>query len=112
MANLYKDGPIVVADVDASKPSNGFDGQFCYAKDTDTLYVWDGSWISISGGGGGGAPSTADYLVKTADAGLSAERVVTDTATITWDWGTAGQAKANFVGSAGEAISSFLLMGG
>lgn len=47
------------------------------------------------GGGGGGAPTTADYLVKTADAGLSAERVVTDTATVTWDWATGGQAKAN-----------------
>ena len=45
--------------------------------------------------GGGGAPTNADYLVKTANAGLSAERVVTDTASITWDWATSGQAKAN-----------------
>jgi hypothetical protein len=44
-------------------------------------------------GGGGGAPTTADYLVKTADAGLSAERVVTDTTSITVDWATAAQAK-------------------
>ena len=44
---------------------------------------------------GGGAPSTVDYLVRTADAGLSAERVVTDTASIVTDWGTAGQAKLN-----------------
>ena len=49
----------------------------------------------IATGGGGGAPTTADYLVKTADAGLSAERVVTDTTTVTWDWATGGQAKAN-----------------
>lgn len=48
-----------------------------------------------TGGGGAGAPTSADYLVKTANGGLSAERVVTDTSTITWDWGTAGQAKAN-----------------
>lgn len=47
------------------------------------------------------APVGADYLVKTADATLTAERVVTDTATITWDWATAGQAKANYVGSTG-----------
>lgn len=46
---------------------------------------------------GGGAPTTADYLVKTADAGLSAERVVTDTSSVTWDWSTAGQAKASVV---------------
>ena len=47
-----------------------------------------------SGGGGGGAPTTADYLVKTANGSLSAERVVTDTASVTWDWTTGGQAKA------------------
>lgn len=42
---------------------------------------------------GGGAPTGADYLVRTADAGLSAERVVTDTTSITVDWATGGQAK-------------------
>lgn len=42
-----------------------------------------------------GAPTTADFLVKTANTGLSAERVVTDTSTVTWNWATAGQAKAN-----------------
>lgn len=43
------------------------------------------------------APSTVDYLVKTLDAGLSAERAVTDTLSITWDWATGGAAKANVV---------------
>lgn len=33
-------------------------------------------WTQLNGGGGGGAPSTADYLVGTAQAGLSAEIVV------------------------------------
>jgi hypothetical protein len=46
---------------------------------------------------GAGAPDSADYLVKTANAGLSAERVVTDTSTVAWDWATAGQAKAAVV---------------
>lgn len=41
------------------------------------------------------APSDADYLVKTANGSLSAERVVTDTASLVWDWATAGQAKVN-----------------
>lgn len=59
--------------------------------------------IVLPGGGGGGAPTTADYLVKTADAGLSAERVVTDTTTITWDWATGGQAKANAVTLVGDS---------
>jgi hypothetical protein len=53
---------------------------------------------AVAGGGGGGAPTNADYLVKTAHGDLSAERVVTDTATVTWDWSVAGQAKANVVG--------------
>jgi hypothetical protein len=48
-------------------------------------------------GGGGGAPSTAQYLVGALDGGLSAERLVTDTATLTWDLTTPGQAKANVV---------------
>lgn len=43
---------------------------------------------------GAGAPTNADYLVKTANGSLSAERVVTDTTTVTWDWATGGQAKA------------------
>jgi len=58
-----------------------------------------GTNLSMSGAtlnaSGGGAPTTAEYLVGVADAGLSAERVVTNTATITWDIATAGQAKAN-----------------
>jgi hypothetical protein len=49
--------------------------------------------------GSGGAPTDADYLVKTSNSSLSAERVVTDTTPITWDWGTAGQAKALIAGA-------------
>lgn len=41
--------------------------------------------------------ASADFLVKTATASLSAERVVTDTATVAWDWATSGQAKAAVV---------------
>lgn len=36
----------------------------------------------------------ADVLVKTATTAFSAERVVTDSATVTWDWSTPGQATA------------------
>lgn len=64
----------------------------------------DGAWVA-GGGGGSGAPTTADYLVRTANAGLSAERVVTDTATVTWDWSTAGQAKASAVLGSGGALA-------
>ncbi len=63
--------------------------KFVYAMDADgTLYCDKPP---------SGAPTTVDYIVKTADAGLSAERVLTDTGTITWDWATAGQAKATAV---------------
>src|SRR5262245_36985448 len=56
----------------------------------------DGAWAAPpGGGGGGGAPVDATYLVQTANATLSNERVVTDTATVTWDFSTPGQAKAN-----------------
>ena len=47
--------------------------------------------ISSTGGGGGGAPVNADYLVRTANASLTAERVVTDSTSITANWSTAGQ---------------------
>ena len=57
-----------------------------------------------SGGGGGGAPTTAEYLVGTSDGTLSAERVVTDTATAVWDLSTPGQAAVNVPdGSIGTA---------
>lgn len=53
--------------------------------------------IAATGGGGGGAPTNAEYLVGALDATLTNERLVTDTATISWDLGTAGQAKANVI---------------
>lgn len=49
-------------------------------------------------GGGGGAPTDADYLVKTSNASLSAERVVTDTASVVADWSSGGQVRFNVPG--------------
>jgi len=63
----------------------------------------DGTWVA---GAGGGAPTTVDYLVRTADAGLSAERVVTDTASIIWDWSTGGQSKAERAALTGHVTAS------
>lgn len=51
----------------------------------------DGTWSSVSAG----APTNAEYLTNGSVIGLTAERAVTNTATVTWDWATAGQAKAN-----------------
>lgn len=43
----------------------------------------------------GGAPTGAEYFVGVSHGSLSAERVITDTATIVWDLATGGIARAN-----------------
>ena len=43
----------------------------------------------------GGAPGDAEYLVAAANGTLTAERIATDTATVDWDFATAGIARAN-----------------
>jgi hypothetical protein len=86
------------ADALVDLPGTAPEGSLCSVEATNATYAYhDGAWAAISGAGGG-APTTVDYLVKTADAGLSAERAVTDTSTVTWDWGTSGQAKATAIG--------------
>lgn len=47
-------------------------------------------WVELAGGGPGGAPATADYLVGTAQGGLSAEIVVgtTPAGELGGTWGT------------------------
>jgi hypothetical protein len=52
---------------------------------------------------GGAAPVDAQYIVGAADPTLTGERVVTDTATVTWDLSTPGQAKANATSGAPTA---------
>jgi hypothetical protein len=58
------------------------------------------------GGGGGGAPTTADYLVKTANAGLSAERVVGDSTSVTANWATAGAVSFERAALTGDVTAS------
>jgi hypothetical protein len=97
---------IAYADLEASIPAPLNPGELCFAEDTAALWIGLDNGTNYSfpfgGGGGGGAPTNADYLVKTANATLTAERVVTDTTYIGWDWSVAGQAKAGIVaGSVG-----------
>jgi len=54
----------------------------------------------------GGAPTDADYLVKTANASLSAERVVTDGTSITADWAVAGQVTLKRAALTGDVTAS------
>ena len=58
------------------------------------------------------APAAAQYLVGATDATLTAERVVTNTATATWDLATPGQAKVNvgdlYVNAAGDTMTGLL----
>lgn len=94
---------IVLKDETTSSATNRFalTADLTLSPDSVAILQYDGTtgrWRAVSGGGGGGV-TDADFLVKTSHAGLSAERVVTDTTTITWDWATAGQAKANFAGT-------------
>lgn len=71
-----------------------------------------GSGLSMSGttlsasGGGGGAPASAEYLVKTADATLTAERVVTDSTTVTANWTTGGQVSFERAALTGDVSAS------
>lgn len=68
-------------------------------------FFMGGSFAGASGSWtGAGAPITAEYLVGAADGTLTAERVVTDTTTVTWDLSTPAQAKANV--PAGSVLDS------
>jgi hypothetical protein len=76
---------------------------------TGWVLAWNNSSARVevaAPGSGGGAPTDADYLVKTSNGSLSAERVVTDGTYIGWDWSVAGQAKATLLSSALTSIAS------
>lgn len=64
-----------------------------------------GVLASTGGSGGTGAPTDAEYIVSAANGGLSAERVLTDSATINWDLSTPGQVKANTSAGGGNVSS-------
>lgn len=62
----------------------------------DTHLVTKGwALANLGGGGGGGAPADAVYIVQSASGGLSAERVLTNSFAVEWDWLTPGQVTAN-----------------
>lgn len=68
-----------------------------------------GSGLSMAGttlSATASAPTNADYLVKTANGSLSAERVVTDNTSITFDWATAGVVKASRAALTGDVTAN------
>jgi hypothetical protein len=82
-------------------------------KATTLIYdATDSAWYhavtpgsSSGGGGSGGAPVDAQYIVAVSHGDLTAERVATDTNSITWDFATGGQAKASVVNTVANGLT-------
>jgi hypothetical protein len=72
------------------------DGGVASGDNQEIVFVF-----TAGSGVGSGAPVDAEYITSSTNATLTAERVLTDTATVTWDRTTAGQIKANAVASGG-----------
>lgn len=64
----------------------------------------DPTWTA--GGAQAGAPADAEYLVAALHSGLSAERAITDSATITWDVTQASKAIASLARVTLENVTS------
>lgn len=79
-------------------PATGRIGQLWMDTDIPELLMCTSlsplTYTSV-GGGGGGAPTNAEYVVGALNGTLTNERLLTDTGTVTWDLTTGGQAKAN-----------------
>lgn len=69
-----------------------------------TFLRGDSTWATPTGGSG--APTTSEYLVGAADAGLSAERVVASSTSCFFDIGTAGQATVVRAALTGDIVAS------
>ena len=78
-------------------PASPADGDVWYNTTTNKFRKRENGVTTDLDTGGSGAPADAGYLVGASDPMLTAERVVTDTATITWDLSVGGQARANAV---------------
>lgn len=73
------------------------DAAVFFRTDLSAHYVWDeatATWNVIASGAAD-APADAEYAVAAPNGSLSAARVLTDSATVTWDFGTPGEIKAN-----------------
>lgn len=89
--------PLFVGDPKAPTPSPG---------DNDTSIATTAFVQAALSGFTGGAPVGAEYITSSANATLTAERVLTNTASITWDFSTPGQAKASTAAGGGNVSTS------
>src|SRR5213078_952723 len=78
------------------------DGGVASGDNQEIVFVFTAS----SGSAAAGAPVGAEYITSTADATLTSERVLTDTASITWDRTTPGQIKASTAAGGGNVSNS------
>jgi hypothetical protein len=98
-----------------SDPSADPDGSSCNAGDLywnsslGQLRVFNGTvWVIYNPLAG--APSSVEYLVRTPDSTLTAERVVTDTSSIVWDWTSAGVARATTVNTKNYILNGAMII--
>lgn len=89
--------PIFTGDPKAPTPSPG---------DNDTSIATTAFVQAAIGAVGSPAPANAEYITSSTNATLTAERVLTNTASITWDFSTPGQAKASTAAGGGNVSSS------
>jgi hypothetical protein len=70
------------------------------------------TYAPVTGGGGGGAPTTGSYVTISAEAGLSAERVLTaGTGISIVDGGPNTTITINATGSSGSSTPTYIIMG-
>lgn len=89
--------PIFTGDPQAPTPSPG---------DNDTSIATTAFVQAAIGAIGTPAPVGAEYITASVNATLTAERVLTNTASITWDFSTPGQAKASTSAGGGNVSNS------
>ena len=75
-----------------------------------TAFNYDTYWTP--GGGGGGAPATAEYLVAALHAGLDNERLVIDTDSLEWNFTIPNQAQADYIPDFAETVIANQVFGG
>jgi hypothetical protein len=74
--------------------------------DNDTSIATTAFVQAALGAVGTPAPANAEYITSSVNATLTAERVLTNTASITWDFSTPGQAKASTAAGGGNVSSA------